>query len=165
MEVREATAADVTAVTRVAERSWTTDYPDILSRETAAAAAQDWYGEDRIASELDRDDALLLVADRDPAGVAGFAHAIENDGVGNILRIYVDPDHRGEGVGTALVEATERRLFDRGVDRVRAMVLADNDPGNEFYRAQGFRRLDEVFETRVGDDRYAEHVWVDDAAQ
>ena len=36
MEYRDATRGDAEAIERIARASWETDYPDILSRETAA---------------------------------------------------------------------------------------------------------------------------------
>jgi ribosomal protein S18 acetylase RimI-like enzyme len=140
MTVRTATEDDVEGVARVAERSWTDDYPDILTRDTAEAAVNEWYAPERIAEELEADRTVLLVADRG-GEVVGFAHATwEESGTdGYILRLYVHPDHRGEGLGRALLERARADLSDHGIERVNAMVLAANDPGNAFYERFGFR--------------------------
>jgi len=156
MSVRQATGDDVEAVQQLAERSWTTDYPEILTRETAEEAVTEWYAPERIAAELEDDRTLVLVAERE-GRVVGFAHATWNDdGEGYVLRTYVDPDRRREGVGRELLEATCRALRERGVDRINAMVLAANDPGNAFYERFGFEYVDEQ-ETTVGDEAYREN--------
>jgi len=158
MHVREATDDDVAQIRRVAERSWDADYPDIVSRETASEGVTEWYGEDRIRRELASSRTVLLVAETG-GEVAGFAHAVWGSEEGTVLRLYVDPDHRREGVGGRLLDATVEYLVAEGVDHVKATVLAENEPGNDFYRARGFERLDETHETEIGGEFYAEHVW------
>ncbi len=157
MTVRPAGPDDIDAVRRVAERSWATDYPDILSRETAEAAAEEWYDADSLAEELDAERTLLSVAENE--AVVGFVHATWNDDEGYILRLYVHPDRRGEGFGRELLTETRAALADRGVDRLNAMVLAANDSGNEFYERFGFERADES-ETVIDGDRYRENRYV-----
>lgn len=159
VDVRPATRDDIGGIVRIAERSWEHDYPDILSRETAAEGVHEWYSEGRLASELRGEDARIFVAE-DGDGVMGFVHTARTDGEGDVLRLYVDPGHRGEGIGSALLDRAVEYLFDRGAERVRAMVLAANEPGHEFYRTQGFERAPETEETEIAGDRYEEHAYV-----
>ncbi len=158
MDLRQATPDDLEAIQRVAERSWTADYPAFTSRESAVEGVHEWYSERRLHEEIDRPDAVVLVAER-VGDVVGFAHAAWSGQQGDVMRVYVDPDHRGQGVGSALLESTVATLFERDVEEVRGMVLADNEPGNEFYRSHGFERLEETHETRIADEFYDEHVW------
>jgi len=161
MEVRQARPSDVSAILRVAERSWEVDYPDILHRENVADVVTEWYDEARIRDELDNDDALVLVDEAEAEAeraVVGFGHAVRARRTGHILRVYVAPDHRGEGVGRDLLAALEEQLREGGAERVQAMVLADNEVGNEFYRSAGFEKIDED-ETTIGGETYAENVY------
>lgn len=57
---------------------------------------------------------------------------------GVIHNLYVRESHRGEGVGTALVEAAETALADRGFEAVTLEVMAGNDAARRFYRDRGF---------------------------
>lgn len=158
MNVRTATVADVEAIQTVAERSWTEDYPHITSRETAVEGAHEWYATERVTDEIERPDAIVFVATKD-GEIVGFSHGAWTATDGDVLRVYVDPDHRGEGIGTSLLDSTVDALFERDVNEVRAMVLAENEPGNEFYRARGFEPLDETYKTRILDEYYEERVW------
>lgn len=156
MTIREATDGDIEAIRDVARRSWEADYPAIVSRETVTDRVDDWYAPERLADDIGRPRALVLVADED--GVVGFAHTVLSAETGHILRLYVDPEHRGQGIGGDLLEATRDELFDRGVDAVQAMVLAENELGNEFYRAYGFE-LTGQGETRIGDEPHPENTY------
>lgn len=161
MTVRAATPADVDDVLRVVEASWETDYPDMLNRENLDEAVTDWYDPETLSAEIERGDSVVYVAEADGRTV-GFVHAICRHDEGHILRVYVAPDVRGAGHGRALVDRIRDELFDRGVDRVNAMVLAANGPGNAFYEALGFEPSDEGGETEIGGEHYEEHVYVDE---
>lgn len=159
IDIRPATSDDIGALGRVAERSWEHDYPNILSRETAVEGVHEWYSEDRLTSELQSEDARIFVAELDDE-VIGFVHTALAGREGDVLRVYVDPACRGEDVGSALLDAAVEYLFDRGVERVKAMVLAGNELGHEFYRAHGFERVQGTEETKIAGERYEEHAYV-----
>jgi ribosomal protein S18 acetylase RimI-like enzyme len=160
MNVREATDGDIDAIRRIAERSWEVDYPAILTRETTEEAVAEWYDADSIAEAIAEGRTELLVAERD-GEVVGFAHATWNasEGAAYILRLYVHPDHRSRGVGAELLERTRKGLFGYGIDRIHAMVLAENEPGNAFYERFGFERAGES-ETQIGEETYQETRYV-----
>lgn len=157
MEIRQATEADIESIEQVARETWETDYPDILHRETIEEEVEEWYNDDQLETELEEEDAILLVAEID-GEVVGFTHAVRRRRTGYILRVYTAPDHRGEGVGSELLTKARDVLLTRGVDNVRAMVLAENEPGNAFYESFGFEKVDEE-ETIIGGDTYTENVY------
>lgn len=156
MTIRAATADDVEAVRQVARRSWQADYPGVLTRETVEEGVEDWYAAADLAEALSRERTLLLVAEREGA-VVGFTHAVRRtaDDVGFIMRLYVDPDHRREGTGAALLDAVTGALREAGVERIDAAVLSANERGRAFYEAAGFELADET-ETRIGGESHPE---------
>jgi ribosomal protein S18 acetylase RimI-like enzyme len=155
MRVRTATRDDFEAIYRVARASWETDYPEILSRETVSDAVEEWYRSEEFAQELDRPRSLVLVATDDRDDVVGFAHAVWKDESGYVLRLYVTPERRRDGVGRQLLDGTRERLREHDVERVDAMVLSANRLGNEFYRSFGFEAVDEG-ETVIAGERVPE---------
>ncbi|WP_256300115.1 GNAT family N-acetyltransferase [Haloarchaeobius salinus] len=165
MEFRHATTDDVPEILRVAERSWEQDYPDILTRETAREAVHDWYDADQLELDAVAADTALIVAideeaDEDRAGPAvGFLHGVVDDDTGTLLRVYVDPDNRGDGIGRSLVEYAIDDFDTRGVERVEAMVLAANEPGNEFYRSLGFELVQRAT-TTIGGEPHDENIYL-----
>lgn len=159
MRIRAATPGDVAAVRRVARDSWDHDYPGQLSRETVEEGFDEWYGTEALTGEVERPGSRVLVAE-DDGDVVGFAHAAWNTGgsEGSILRVYVAPDHRGEDLGRELVDRAAETLGKRGVARITAMVLAENEQGGAFYRSLGFERVDEGTTTIAGEP-HEEHVY------
>ena len=75
--------------------------------------------------------------------------AIEGDGVVGtcvarvtgqrawVLRIAIDPDSRGRGIGSALLRALEERLLRMGVTRIAAL-LPEGGVGHEAFLRQGY---------------------------
>ncbi|RZH67417.1 GNAT family N-acetyltransferase [Natrinema altunense] len=57
---------------------------------------------------------------------------------GMLSNIYVEPAYRNRGIGTALLEAAEASLADRGVDTMLLEVMADNESARRFYRRTGY---------------------------
>ncbi|WP_411965048.1 N-acetyltransferase family protein [Haloferax sp. YSMS24] len=160
MSIRVATEADIDAIRQVAKRSWETDYPEILTRETIEEGFNDWYAREQIADALFPARSLVLVAERDDA-VVGFAHATwsSDEREGYILRLYVHPDYRRQNVGHELLNRTRTELSEEGVTRINAMVLAENEPGNNFYEQFGFEFVDET-QTTIGGNAYRENRYV-----
>ena len=74
---------------------------------------------------------------------------------GLVHNIYVDPDHRGEGIGSDLLAAAERELADRGVDTITLEVMAGNEAARRFYRAHGYEPHRVALEKPVESDSHS----------
>ncbi|RDI71204.1 GNAT family N-acetyltransferase [Halopelagius longus] len=155
--VREATADDVPAVRRIARRGWNAAYGDLLSQETIDAAMATWYAPDATRATVEGGDAAYFVAeptgdaseptsgDRGtPSDVVGFAAGgpSETAGVATLSAIYVDPDHWGGGVGTALLERVEEFCREEGCETLEIRVLSENRVGRSFYRSKGYEAVE-----------------------
>jgi ribosomal protein S18 acetylase RimI-like enzyme len=57
---------------------------------------------------------------------------------GIIENIYVVPDHRGGGIGSALLDAAEQRLRARDIDSIALEAMAPNERARRFYRERGY---------------------------
>ncbi len=64
-------------------------------------------------------------------------------GVGEVFVLYVDPQRRGSGIGTALLEAITNQQRKSGAKEQWVSVEAKNDKGLPFYEARGFIRRGE----------------------
>ena len=57
--------------------------------------------------------------------------------------LYVDPAHRGSGLGRDLLVTLARRCVERGYSRLQWWVLDWNEPSIDFYKAMGAVAMDE----------------------
>ena len=64
---------------------------------------------------------------------------------GNMYRLAVLPEHRREGIATALVREGERLLAELGSRRLVAIVLIDEPGARAFWEQAGY-----VFQTEAG---------------
>ena len=101
-----------------------------------------------IDRKLERDAELLLVGEApanqpaDGTTKAGKVIATVMAGYdghrGWINYLAVDPDHRGEGHGRAMMEAAETRLLALGCPKVNLQVRTDNPDAVAFYELLGY---------------------------
>jgi GNAT superfamily N-acetyltransferase len=91
----------------------------------------------------------------DGSGLAGFAVWFLNystwDGHHGIYLedLYVRPQHRGTGLGKALLRALAKECVDRGLTRLQWWVLDWNEPSIAFYHSLGAESMDEWTVMRV----------------
>lgn len=76
--------------------------------------------------------------DKTSSELAGFLVAKIDRGVGYILTVEVPNKHRGQGIGTLLVEACEKTYKRRGFKQVRLEVFTEN-PAQIMYFKLGYR--------------------------
>lgn len=158
--VRAARPADADAIRAVADSAWPAAHGHILSAETIERVLAEWYDPDDTRDAIGRDDIGYFVAERD-GDVVGYVSGGRSDDpdVASLAAIYVDPDHWGKGVGSALLERFESFCRGRGYERVRLHVLAENDRAQSFYRTRGYEQTDE-HETELFGERSVEAVYV-----
>ncbi len=94
---------------------------------------------------------VLFVADDEGGSVIGFievglrSHADGCDAgqpVGFIEGWYVEPTHRGHGIGRALMQAAEQWALERGCTELGSDTWIDNEASIDAHRALGFEIVD-----------------------
>jgi GNAT superfamily N-acetyltransferase len=63
--------------------------------------------------------------------------------------LYVEPEHRGSGLGDALLARLARLCVQRGYARLEWWVLDWNQPSIDFYRSRGAAGLDDWTHFRI----------------
>ena len=156
MEIRPATLDDRDRIREIARETWHDTY-DELEADTIDATIDEWYGDEALETALSKPGTAFLVAEKGDDAV-GFTHGVVTEDEGDVLRMAVHPDHQGEGVGTALHERLCEDLQDFNMERMRAIDLASNEGGRQFYEQQGFERTGEG-EVEIGGEQRREVVY------
>jgi ribosomal protein S18 acetylase RimI-like enzyme len=115
--------------------------PDVVDRQVAA-----FYRPERVAGEVDSEFQTrawngYVVAEQSGAIVGAAGGGVDEDGVGHLYVIYLDPDRRGEGIGSRLLDYVSEQQRALGAERQQVAVLADNHRGLPFYKAHGFSEV------------------------
>jgi ribosomal protein S18 acetylase RimI-like enzyme len=139
--VRSARAGDAPAIARVHVRSWQHTYRGIVPDAVLAALdetrrAADW----RAWLTADGQDALVAEHGTELVGFCSLGPARDADalpGTGEVLGIYVAPEHVRRGVGRSLLTAALARARGRH-DALTLWVFEDNGDARRFYEAFGF---------------------------
>ena len=85
-------------------------------------------------------------------GMAALYGLEGRPGVGEILQVWVAPEHRGGEVATALMDGLFQWAGGAGFRRVIATLTKSNDRALAFYRNYGFFPADET--PRCGPDAH-----------
>jgi GNAT superfamily N-acetyltransferase len=98
---------------------------------------------------------LLAYWDREPVGFAlffrNFSTFLGQTGI-YLEDLFVEPGHRGKGIGKAMLARLAKIAVERGYGRLEWAVLDWNTPSIEFYRSLGAVPLDEWTAYRLTGD-------------
>ena len=86
----------------------------------------------------------------EPAGCGGLK--THSAGVGEIVRMWVDPAHRGLGIGARILDALEAQAAELRHRRVRLYTNRSLDEAKAMYASRGYEEI-----PRYNDDPYANH--------
>lgn len=96
--------------------------------------------------------------DDGPGTIVGFvAFSVEREGYerdrtrGVVSNLFVSPERRNEGIGSALLAAAEGELVEAGADAVALEALADNERARSFYADHGYDLHRVELRKEVGD--------------
>ncbi len=145
--VRAAVPADAPGIADVCTRAYRATYRDLLPESFVDDVVAGFYDEARVRAETVPAPPHWLgyvVAEEAGSVVGAAGGAVTGEGVGELYVLYLDPDRRGEGIGTRLLDHVTGQLRGHGATEMWVSVAEGNDLGIPFYRARGFVEHDRV---------------------
>ena len=147
VNIRPATPKDVPTIGRLGALL-VREHHDFDPERFIAATAQTEKGYGSfLGTQLEEPNIVILVAERGGevigytySGVEGTDYMSLRGPAGVMYDIVVDPDHRKQGVGRLLVDATLEALKKKGAPRVVLSTAERNAAAQRLFDRAGFRR-------------------------
>jgi GNAT superfamily N-acetyltransferase/8-oxo-dGTP pyrophosphatase MutT (NUDIX family) len=160
LHVRSAAAHDVPAIARCHVRAWRAAYvghvpQSVLDNLDEERRAEMWRRQLQSAGH----GVLVAVRARDVLGFSSIVRSRDGDATedtGEIAAIYVDPDHVGQGLGRALMQASLELAWRRSYRAITLWVIESNTRAQRFYGSFGFVPDGASKTEKLGDHALAE---------
>lgn len=144
--LRQAEPGDVPTVLRFIEGLAAYERLEAEAVATEADIARYLFGPDKVI------DVVIADYDTEPAGFAlyffSFSTFLGKPGI-YLEDLFVRPEHRGRGIGKALLVYLAKVALEKGCGRLEWSVLDWNEPAIGFYRQLGALAMDEWTVNRV----------------
>lgn len=147
IKVRFATKEDAKYISDICSEAWKITYADIYSKDYIDKVIEEFYNVERIAKESSESSPHwhgYMVAHENQKILGCIGGAIDGE-IGFIYVLYVDPKHKGQGVGGALLDfLTNHQKENYGITRQEVFVTTGNMMGILFYEKNGFEIVEVV---------------------
>ncbi|HMG00570.1 MAG TPA: GNAT family N-acetyltransferase [Gemmatimonadaceae bacterium] len=158
VHVRPATPTDVPTIGRLGALL-VREHHDFDPQRFIAATPQTEKGYGSfLGTQLEEPTIVILVAEREGevigytySGIEGTDYMSLRGPAGVMYDIVVDPDHRQQGVGRLLVDATLEALKSKGAPRVVLSTAERNAAAQRLFDRAGFRRTMIEMTRELGD--------------
>ena len=148
-KIREMLIEDTKQVQDVAKKSWNATYEGIIPDNIQENFLKGAYNDEMMNKRLIH--SLMLVAEVENK-IVGFANfsPVNEKGEVELSAIYLYPEYQGYGIGSALLDKGVSNL--ENLKEIYINVEKDNTIGTNFYKAKGFKIVDEY------DDNFDGHI-------
>ena len=150
MEIRPLRETDSRlAVSRIYEESWRSAYQGIVPQAYLDGIPAGLWA---AALEGAGRSSLILTENGAPVGTACVCPSRWPDwpGFGEVVSLYLLPEHMGRGYGGPLLEAAVKTLAEQGFQDVLLWVLEENRRARRFYEIHGFSPAGDAMEQPIG---------------
>ena len=142
VNIRQATKKDALAISEVLILSQWFTYESLYSTEYIQKLINQYYNVQRIEQEIvsiSNEWHGYFIAEIDGKVLGVIGGGVTADRIGEVYVFYLDPEMRGKGIGTRLLNFfTKIQKHIYGVTEQRVAVAKGNSYGIPFYEARGF---------------------------
>lgn len=138
--IRKVTQEDIRKIQSIARKSWHATYEGIIPIDIQENFLNTAYSDQMMERRINYSLVYVAEADQQVVGFANYSPVNESGEV-ELAAIYIDPDHQGAGIGTALLRKGIKEI--NGVKAIYIDVEKENKIGKNFYIAKGFTVIKE----------------------
>lgn len=110
--------------------------------ETAVLRNEDSWIQQADGSAQGPDRATFVVITERPVGLAAIYRDAGDTSAGELIQMWIAPEHRGGPLASELLEALLDWAARQGFERIRAEVTPGSSRALRFYQKCGFQQLD-----------------------
>ncbi|MFP4192908.1 MAG: GNAT family N-acetyltransferase [Candidatus Hydrogenedentota bacterium] len=145
MEIQTVTTPEeIAAVAALAHEIWNEHFPPIIGQAQVDYMLDKFQSAPAITRQIAEGYEYYLVnLEGHPAGYLALVPSVE-EGAVQLSKLYLKSEHRGSGLGKAMVDFAERRCVELGVPTLWLTVNQHNAGPIAFYERRGFRRDGEL---------------------
>lgn len=139
MKIVKAAIEDIKLIQEIAEKSWRSHYPGIISHEQIDYMLDVMYSESELKKHFENPNYhYYLLGDNEIfLGIMGFENHFEKDTT-KLHRIYLLEEAKGKGLGKFALNFLKEQVKNSGNKRIILNVNKEN-PSYHFYLSQGFK--------------------------
>ena len=146
IDIRSLRLSDCDKIGPMLREVWLDAYHGIQTDKELLAQSYKVHRSEQIAKEIDNENIHSVVAVSD-GRIIGHARSDLNNGVVEIVRLYVLREFYGQGIGKALLREVDS-YFDNKYE-VWLDVFEDNTRSLNFYLSQGYKIMRRVTEVQT----------------
>ena len=143
--IRLWTIGDIPDVRRIGWETWNATYGRFIPEEDLRAYHDEYYSVEALTRNFHRPSTrgYMALFGEDPAGYMIMSFD-EKSARCSVASIYVLPESQGHGLGSMLMQEAFRAAVEAKYDRVWLGVMSENSSTIAWYRALGFRFVEEA---------------------
>lgn len=116
----------------------------VMSRDLIETGLRWGWTPHRVRRHIHDKSSNVIIAEHEGRHVGGFAIMRYGTDQAHLLLFAVEPELRGNGIGTGLLSWLEMTAGMAGIELIFLEVRAGNSGGRAFYRRRGYRELNRI---------------------
>ena len=151
--IREATEKDIVPLSHLHVKTWSDTYPMVLRPPSFATREWQWK---ELFSKKERNWFVFVIEKKDGSLIGFTKGRIEEDGSGNLNKIYLLREYQRVGLGKKMFCLVVKRFLSLRINRMTVFAEASN-PSCWFYEKMGGEKM----QNGDGSVNYGNYEWSD----
>jgi ribosomal protein S18 acetylase RimI-like enzyme len=143
------TAVQTLAITPIDDA----DVADVVALWQTCGLTRPWNDPAADIALARRGSNATVLIGRDDSSIVATVLVGHDGHRGWVYYLAVNPDHRHKGYGRVMMDAAERWLRERGIEKLQLLVRADNKSVKNFYQSLGYSEQERIIYAKWLDGR------------